>query len=324
MPKLIIHIGMGKAASTTIQREVMKVDSAPYCISRNNQTADYVRYGSQGFWWRGLLSSKPDISTLAIEKLNKLLATTSDTIFLSDEVFSSSMYLVNNLVENCKSIQAKVAFLLITRCQSDFLSSLYNHSMRTRIIGLGFPRLNTRAVDKMGYEGNIDSWVSDLFESEALGDNNVLNILDYSRIFDLVSKKLPDASMLALPLELLKMNPCSFVAQFSDFLNMRPAEVENSFSKRQNLTGNRIDDYKGGYFLKKIINNRFARYFKNIGLDKATVQRTIVSILSVMRLGNTQVISTENKDRIINYYLESNQRLQKNIDVDLKSLGYRL
>lgn len=84
MKKLVIHIGMGKSASTTIQKSVLGHSTAPVSIGRHKPA---VCPALPPFWWRGLVSPREQ----DVEQTKKILLekyfTKTNLVVISDEVF---------------------------------------------------------------------------------------------------------------------------------------------------------------------------------------------------------------------------------------------
>ena len=89
MSELIIHIGMGKAASTTIQKRILTQSTSPISIGRHH-FSEYKELGIDPTWWRGLTSPNSSEANKAIDYLKENYLDLYPRVVLTDEVISSS------------------------------------------------------------------------------------------------------------------------------------------------------------------------------------------------------------------------------------------
>lgn len=322
MSKLVIHVGMGKAASTTIQRGVLSCLSSPVSIGRHDWSIT-EEMELPRFWWRGLSSDNKDISSKAINALNEILKAHS-LVVLSDEVFSSSYELLVNLIRNCKKIDCPVHVVLVTRKQEDYLSSLFNHGMRSRVVGLGVPRLHSHLISRISYRGDIDLWVSDLLEANRLGESNILKVLDYDSISKMVLKALGPDSISVIPVELIKYDAGNFAERLSRILRMNVSEVETALGLRFNVTGDRLNDYFGGEYVHKLLKSKYLKPFKSLGFRRDNVRSLFLILFKALGLKNYEYMSDQSLENLSVLFCASNKELDVKLDFELRDLGYKV
>lgn len=182
MTELIIHFGMGKSASTTIQRSVLGDPSAPQSIGRH-KTAEMQALGLEPMWWRGLVAppGHPNVET-ALAHLKRHYLDHYPKVVLSDEVISSSPFLIDNLIKNAKRVDADIKLLFVLREQSQYLVSLFSHGMRSRVSAAGLPKIHSAFLNEFTYKGDVNSWVNGLMIAHKMGDKNILSVLQYDHI----------------------------------------------------------------------------------------------------------------------------------------------
>lgn len=324
MHELVIHIGMGKAASTTIQKNVLLHADAPIVISRHKRERD-DSIGLKPMWWRGLCSTKKD----QVEEAKKILKThflpKNTKMVLSDEVIAGSPHLAINLVRNLRDI-CLVKVLLVTRKQDDFLASLYNHGMRSRVVAFGVPRLHSEAISSFIYRGGYSQWIEQLIESHRLGDKNILSCISYYSVYKDLSEVIGEEQTILLPFELLKHDPKKFIDKMANIFGMDEQLCFELMTSKgvQNKTGERVTDYYGGNVLKNLMSMKMFVVFKKLGFKRASAEKLFASILSMV--SKKQLVTDgekkHNVQKIHEVFEKNNRLLDDVLEYEIKGLGY--
>ena len=321
MAELVLHIGMGKAASTTIQRNLLGNPAAPPSIGRHNAKVDEAR-GLPAMWWRGLMTPSIERAGQAKEILEREYIDSNNLVVLSDEIIGASPVLVENLLANLIRLDLKVKFLLVTRVQADFLQSLYNHSTRSRVNALGLPPMHRELSNRLFYKGEINQWVDDLFVAQAAGDRNILECLAYDRLVDRLRSVSGDDGVVVLPMELLKGDRELFVESLAKVFAMEPEIITTGLEKRQNVTGNRLRDYHLGASAEKLMKNDLFKPLKRTGLTRKAVTDFLLPVFSMTKLKNQSLLDEDVKTKITEFFCAHNEALDEMLPYDLRGLGY--
>lgn len=324
MHELVIHIGMGKAASTTIQKSVLSHPDAPVNICRHN-IEELKKKRLKQLWWRGLVSPPSPIAEKAKKILINKYLHQHHLVVLSDESISTSPLLVDNLIKNIENLNAKIKFLFITRNQITFLPSLYNHSMRSKVFALGVPRLNTEMLNRMEYKGDIDTWIEDLISGHDKGDRNILeNILYHitiKKLYNSVGKK----SSIIMPVEMLSFNRKEFSIGLSKAFHMDPGIIIDRLDNKKNVTGSRLRDYKMGRLIKTCYSNPAIKSLcKSANMTEKKSSKFVTSVLSIFSNPDIEKIDQKSKYRIQKKFSLSNRKYEEMTGWDLEKLNYPL
>jgi hypothetical protein len=325
-PRLIVHAGMGKAGSTTIQKHVLTSFGAPPTISRWCVRSDEREtVGPAGFWWRQLCSGDPGVAAPAFDRLKRQLSESKDPIVLSDEVLSASTNHLENFARNTAALPVPVEFLLIVRRQERYLQSLYNHGERSKVSALGLPRLHTELLDRVRYLSDIDAWCEDLLTASALGEQNVIRILHYDNVVRMLKQANRDCKVTLVPLELLHHAPTQFYSALASVFNIAPAEIVKAFSNRENVTGKRLRDYPFGLFAERLLRIRLlAAIRRKLGVSSTAARRALVRGLATISSPRIDKVSEATEERLRTAFGRSNSKLAQMTGYDLSTLGYSM
>lgn len=324
MSEVILHLGMGKSASTTIQKNILQDPEAPLVISRHYRERDESS-GLQPMWWRGLCCNKLDRVEQAKSIFQRFFLNRSEKIVLSDEVIAGSPDLALNLVNNLKDI-CTVRVLLVIRRQDHFLTSLYNHGGRSRVVAFGLPRINTEVIDRFSYKGSYDQWIEDLLESQRLGDENILKCIDYYSRFIEFTRVLGQDNVLFLPFELLKVDKKTFTDKLAMLFDMDERLCFGLMTNKEikNKTGERLVDYHGGSVAKRLMAVKSFRVLRRFGLKKSTAEKVFTLTLSA--ISQKRLVSLpereRNESKVLKVFEKNNRALDEILEYDMKALGY--
>jgi hypothetical protein len=321
--ELIVHPGLGKAASTAIQQCVLTSPGAPHSISRFSQPRngrDYMEW----MWWRGLMAPPAcKAADAARQRLLLEIAQQQGRVALSDEVFSSAPAPFNNVVDNLAKLGVTVHLLVIIRRQVDLLESLYRHGMRSRVSALGVPRNHTVLLDRLSYEGDVNLWIEDLLAAVRHGDENLLTVLQYDRSVALLHERFGRDNVTVLPFEQLHARPEVASARLAALFGMTQRAVASGLGQRTNVTGQRLGDYRLGGLLERVGTIRaVAVPLRKLGLNRRRASRTAVSILSRLNLQHRAVVSDASSAAVQGFFREGNVRVSRELGSGLEGLGY--
>lgn len=322
MTELIIHFGMGKSASTTIQRSVLGDPSAPQSIGRH-KTAEMQALGLEPMWWRGLVAppGHPNVET-ALAHLKRHYLDHYPKVVLSDEVISASPILLDNLLRSLTDLRKAVRFLFITRQQTLFLASFYNHSMRSRVNAFGLPLLHSVVSNRFQYSGDINCWAEDLIEAFKKGDINILNALCYDRVVGKLRAFTQTSNSVVLPFELLNNNRDIFAHKIAKLFGMAPDRVMNLLDDKQNVTGHRLQDYLFGESFEKLLKHKSISGLKKMGFTKKQFNALLLPILSTVSTQKKQSLDEKTLLKLVDCFIESNKALDTMLPYDLSEFNY--
>ncbi len=275
-------------------------------------------------WWRGLISKPGNYADQAIKILKDQYLKSNNVVVLTDEVISSSIQFLENLITNLTKIDTDIKFLLITRNQITFLESFYNHSMRSRVNAIIYPKYNYEISNRLKYEGNIDQWIDDLIKSYNRGDNNIISALNYDTVVSKINSSFNSNCVTVLPLEALSTNPQYFIKEIAALFKMDDSIVYNTMGKKQNVSGKRLNDYRFGTTIEKVFKLPVFSPFKRTGLSRNGINKFFVFILSSLNLDVNCRLSEKSKSKISGIFACSNLNLKAKIPFDLKKYGYPL
>ncbi len=321
MGLLLVHIGMGKAASTTIQRSVLSHVTAPLSIGRHKRNHN-IESAFGRMWWRVLMSPDSVLSDPVRELIENQYLNAEELVVLTDEVISASPVMVDNLLANLSKFGWKTKFLVVIREQTSFLQSLYNHSMRARVNAFGLPLLHSELSNRLFYKGDIDVWVDDLITARTKGDRNILESLDYEKLIRRIQQAVGEEGLVAIPFELLITDRVEFSRNIANLFNMESAVVEHCFGEKTNFSGGRLRDYRLGKVVETVMGHSIRHQVKKIGLTRQGVSNALVPILSRLKLEKISHFGGPQKKTISEEFRESNQALNEMLPYDLQALGY--
>lgn len=322
MHELVIHIGMGKSASTTIQKNVLSHPDAPVNICRHNEK-ELKRKKLTQLWWRGLLSPLSPNAKKAKEILINKYINQHQLVVLSDESISTSPLLVDNLIKNIKDLDVKIKILFITRNQLTFLPSLFNHSMRSKIFALGVPRLNTYMLNRLEYKEDINTWIKDLIDGHNLGDPNIIENLCYHKIIKKLYNTVGSDSSMIIPVELLSTNQYKFSKCLSNAFGMNPNSILERMNKRENVTGSRLRDYKlGKIIIKTFTNPTFKLIWDSFKINPEKTSKLLSTFLSNFFKPDIKKIDEQSKFIINKKFSLSNKKYAEMTGWNLEKLNY--
>lgn len=321
MAELVVHVGMGKAASTTIQRSVLGDPSAPKSIGRHNRSSEESNTLGP-MWWRHLMSPVPELADSALRAVERVCHSDHGVVVLSDEVVSASPVLMDNFLANLSRSDIRVTFLIVLREQRQFLESFFNHGMRSRVNAFGLPLLHNVLANRLQYQGDIDTWADDLLSATEKGDRNVLEPLSYDRLISKLQQVSDGGEVVALPLELLRLDSDVFATHLARLFRMEKYVVQQRLEKKENVTGQRLRDFRLGGAVENLMSKPFLTPMRRLGLTRASATRYVLPILSKLSPRSKSVMSDHTAHRIAHYFSPSNQALSRRLPFDMEGLGY--
>lgn len=129
-------------------------------------------------------------------------------------------------------------------------------------------------------------------------------------------------NVIALPVELLKEAPSEFAETLGTLFDMSPALVLEKLSFRENVTGQRLSDYRFGSYLESVIRHPFATRFKSFGLSRKDLINWSLPVMSFFGLRQSYELNQTSISDLESLFSPHNLALDQLVAADLKELGY--
>lgn len=219
-----------------------------------------------------------------------------------------NIYLLKEIIDLLSNyFQLNLKFILTIRNQRDLLASWYAYD-------------NYRKKKNFN---SLDDYIKNMTE-----DKNLSEIYNFDIIY-LKIKKIFKCEVLVLPLEELENFPNNYLSKIEKYLNIK---VNNSILNKVNQNSKNIDNQKFYYirtldfrkiylpFLENLHqelkrNIFYKKYFKNLRFFKKIIMPEPIK-KQLIKLNNEQM------NQIKECFKNSNQRLEKQTNIDLKKFNY--
>ena len=329
--QLIIHLGYPKSGSTTLQKTIL-----PHLQN--------TLYLGKFFFTPGKYLYKCSPSRLASQLRNKIEATSKSIIFISNEHLFSHDGLTGSM-RSKKSLQKKgprydpfktayfikevldflydivdVKVLLFIRRQGDIIPSLYAQSARKHI--------HTKHISE-----GFDNFVNYIF-SFSVQNYTLADYFNYNFIITHLENIFNPYNIEIIPMEsLYSGKEDSHILRFSYLVNEYPSRIGNILAgiNSYNVKSNKQDNFTIYHVTQPSVNQvpihsrilirsmRGLKYISSLNNNKNTLLEK--KILSHYQLNKIK-ISNQIKEKLTNYYFNSNKILNNNYQLNLQELNY--
>lgn len=304
--QILIHVGMAKAASTFLQKEVFSERKFGFLYDDNKRLKFYQHILPQHTPYYDLDSCRTllEKELLAEASNQKLMPVWSNELLSGWPSYGS--YNRELLANRLHELFPKAKILLIIREQKTAIESVYNQYIQ-----------EGGTMSLKAYLSQ--NWVAPYFH----GFN--LDQYDYFKMLNLYKGLFGEENVLCLPYELLNEQASSFVDHLNTFLEVSIDFKSLDISKKVN----RSPSHSYLWFkrqLGKVITNR-----RSVSNQNAIFYTWYVRYFwPAMRLPGfiDKKIANYKKasihDFVGDYFKNSNRLTQETMDIDLQSLGYSL
>ncbi len=245
MANKFVHIGLGKAGSSFLQKAVFKNLPIKY-LGKNGESDDINEL---------ILSLATDSSFIYDDcKFKERLSTVdAGKVLISEEMFAAHTFTDPELI----AIRLKrllgddVKLLLITRNVEDWLNSQFMYRLE-----MGQPDVLHGA----------DAWCKKVIKWQKVG--NPLMQIYYSKLYDTYARVFGSDKITVIPYEMLKKEPNKFYIELDNFFGLDNGVVSNSLLKdpvRRYKKRMTADHYE--LIMKIITNRRKPNFIKNVLSD---------------------------------------------------------
>lgn len=318
--KNFLHIGLGKAASTTLQRVVFnKLDNNIEFVGRTGveRTDRNIAISSVTHLNSFLYNEEENLKSLNLDNSKRLL--------ISDENLSTfrrtDPYIMANRM---KKILGDSKVLLITREPIDWLNSLY------------FFRLE-RAEDD-AYQ-NHNEWLRSSLRTKSIG--SPLLQVHYAKIYEIYANVFGKENITILPFEMLKYDVKKFYNTIEKFLEIEDGSIkyeeikDRVFKKR--FTAEHYKMIEPLFDIeknKKKINKLFEKHFskdiiKEINSAKNIKAYRLLAVKNILKIDiengtKAKVVFEEHLiKQVYNYNQTVDEMIEDNYKVKLSDFGYK-
>lgn len=302
-PQILIHVGLHKCGSTWLQKEV-------FCRS------DYGISAPWGAMAHAAVSEFVDPDPLCFdpavtrEKFDSALqAGPADTpvAVISHEALSSrphhGKYYAPYVADRLKNTFPKAKVLLIFREQASIIYSLYGEHVRN------------------GGRHSFEEFIGTGNELPGWTALCRLSFFEYDRLLQMYRDKFGAENVLALPLELMKVDPDRFVQRLFTFLDLPPHHPDTSRKPNTGWGALTVEWYRltNGVVRKNPLGPSASWLFR---ARFAMTQRMDRIVKRSWHMSSEKRKRDALQRRIGDTFVHSNTRLAQMVDIDLKALGY--
>jgi len=315
----VIHIGMPKTATTTIQRRLIEGNDLLYNVGKmRNLRVDTESVITGKDIYNLIWSDDKKLVKSIIEKLSMLndqAVTLGRTLVLSDErlAYVNVPLLLHKQLAHRLAEALPFARVLITiRNQWDIIPSIYLQSDRMMYAALGWPR----EVPKKWLKKRLPfhEWIDTLIKNY---HQSIMSSLEYDNLYMKYANAFGVSNIHVIPAE----DILSHRSVLSDLLNVNGHTITNALQINDNVARKKLSTYYGGWKAQRAIDEdgwlranypRFVwKFFEDV----------MFALLQKMpRIGTTY--SAEQKKVLVCMYEHQNMALSTRLGLNLKQLGY--
>ncbi len=316
--KILFHIGMPKAASSTLQKEIFRkyLKHSNYTkFGAFKKQANLLRYGLLGLddeaFARYFEKIKSHINKLPYEENVNVFSESG----ICNENFEKNIHRLSKVFNGENKIDE---FLLIVRRQDQTFLSSITHRGPLGLIPTSMSLSDT--LDQV--ISNLDSGTS---KDQVIA--NFISSLDYLNIYETLTKHFPKSRINVLVFEELVTNKKVFLDKLKTILKL---DQEIKLHKERNKSIKNSDESK--YFWKgkifpfreKLLENPFYTGFYFAGFRRRALLTFIKRITLIFRFRNNISVEVNESQRqeILNAYKHSNQKLNKLLSLNLDKYNY--
>ena len=299
---ILIHVGLHKCGSTWLQKHMFNNEEIGFSSPWGEQAALCVSE---------IISIDPltFCPSATLEKFNKnaKIGKRDSYRVISHEALSSrphhGSYYSKEVAQRLYEIFPNAKVLFIFREQGSLIHSLYGEHLRN------------------GGRETLREFIGTGFEPDGFTSLIRLSFFEFERLLQLYQDIFGEANTLALPLEMLSKQPNMFVKKICDFCNVPQGHLPTS--RRENIAWGPVT-----YELLRCSNYVFrgSRLKPKTGPILA-VRRKVLEIVDRLIPKKLQVGFLKRQQAVIkqrtgNRYCQSNLKLSRSLELDLRSYGY--
>ncbi|MHA1566150.1 MAG: hypothetical protein ACTSX7_12625 [Alphaproteobacteria bacterium] len=334
MAHLLIHIGMPKTATTTLQRMVFACHSKVRYLGKPFDPGVAKSVHREGRLpkdaMRALWTDEParfDVETLRRRFAEFLVATQDDRVLvISEEGLATGAFVDRGVVaQRLRDIVGQARILMTVRSQFSCLPSLYHHYLRKGWVTIRpFERwLETVIVDNNGAP-HPQSWMVDQYRHSVLVNR-------YSEVFGA-------NAVAVMTYEQLTRNHVAFARDLDEFSGIDQTETHRLLEEGKHL--NTGLTYDGAVADRRIrsAHRLYGKWRQRLlpgfsirtqlpalwKLKENLVTRVVRGSASAARLDNPAGMSLEARARIAEYFAADNRALMEATGLPLDDYGYPL
>lgn len=303
----VVHIGLPKTASTTLQNRLLAEQTKFAYVGRINN--GYANDGTKELIERitiqDSLDYDPDGAAALLRSLPEVVAAPALPILVSSESLSVDGRTDRRLIaERLHRLFAPAKILIVLRAQQAMLQSMYLNHLR----GSGQPLVS------------FDQWLDDVYGGTRF--NELYRIgLNYEPLVRLYDEIFGADNVVVLPFELIKNENSLFYSRLAELLGLSIAEVQACFTR--NSDNQRMSER---HMLALRLQSRMSA-----GTNLATLGRRLLPMPLYRRLRDLVVggrrvnppsLSERWRDRVSIACGPGNAKLAARTGIDLGQLGY--
>ena len=315
----VIHIGLPKTGTTTLQRYLFgtvpsHLNISRYPLGRGDSGYSMSLAQISTLIWGQEREAETVIQCLA-EKY-ELAKSTSRLLVWSDEKLTyvnAPLAVQQQLAARLRRAVPDARILLTIRSQFSMLVSTYRQSAQMMYAALGWPRDVPHRLWRRRL--HFSDWLDALIANP---DQTYLSLLDYSALHDTYADQFGASNVLVLPMERFAQS----APYLSGLLDISESAVTTALQNRSNESRRKLSSYWGGWALEGL---RVDDGWPAGGLVPQWRIRQLIGGLApfVRRMPQVRTdMSTEQRNWLREHFAASNKSLAARKDLDLESLGY--
>ncbi|MDC0572445.1 hypothetical protein OAO91_03275 [Luminiphilus sp.] len=327
----IIHVGLPKTASTSLQKVFNSSDQF-YYLGRGC-SASMIDYVSPEIeiaaeidlrFRRKLLFNKEKFVDSFTRQLDRGYSQSKIPVFSSEYLAWASVDeidLVDKVNRLALAFPSGTKILMFVREQNDLLKSIYRESVR------------------QGFFRSYSAFIDNAWEKQ---DRNWLPCLNYGAIKSLYEEFFGKDSVLVLPYEWYKESPNLVNERLNNFLGLNCNFVSSGIAnqalddsqllamrflneKIRHTVGNDVLAGLQDYFAPSYFKQELSRSVPNQSLVDERLRKVLLKASMELKNPHVKIDFSANADviRAMNaQFADNNAKLSQDLNVDLKSLGY--
>jgi hypothetical protein len=300
----LIHVGLHKCASTWLQNILFSDPetgfAAPWGSMSHRAVTEFVTVDPLVFDADQTRRRFAEAADLAVPVEGK-------SIVISHEALSSrphqGRYYAPSVADRMKAVFPKARILFIFREQRNILYSLYGEHIRN------------------GFQSTLEEFLGTGQEPPGWTSTIQLSFFEYDRLLKMYQAVFGADRVLALPMELLKSDPELFTNRIFDFAGLptRTVETRNVVYKSWSPLTTSVYRRTNGVIRKSALGGKAPFAFRARAALIRKFDRLVPESISTAREASMRSFID---NRTGTFFAESNQRLAKELQIDLARLGY--
>lgn len=318
-PRAIIHVGLPKTATTTLQRHVFSDAPGGLSVGKPNI---FSESGRRLFSESDLLALfwSSDVSRFgeAESKLRRVFREASKggkTLILSHEgigYVNVPLLLHREFAHRISRAIPEAEVLLTIRNQLALLRSVYMQSDRMMYAALGWPRNVTKR--SLSRRLPFRDWIESLIRNP---EQTLLSVLDYDALYETYAERIGPSQVTMIASEELGRH----TRYFSEFTGHTEEQCAERLRRRANPTSRKLSTHFGGWHLQRLLDD--GGLFSRFCPDRVTRFTRALAFAAVSRLPSVRPkFSSRHLAILQEFFGPSNQRVAERLGIDLRRLGY--